>query len=917
MELAQQLQEILPRERFSTDYFDRIAFANDASVYRRVPRAIAHAHDLQEVQSLIRLARRHNLPITFRAAGTSLSGQAVTDGLLIVLSRGWRDYEILDQGRRIRLQPGVVGGVANLMLAPYRRKIGPDPASIQACMLGGILANNSSGMCCGTSQNAYQTLESMRFALANGVVIDSANDDADAQLREAAPEIVDGLQTIRRRIHNNPTLVKRIRRKFGMKNTMGYSLNSFLDYERPAELLAHLMIGSEGTLGFIAEAVLRTVPDAPLKYTGLLFFDSVASACEAIRPLATSGAQALELMDRPSLRAVQTQPGVPAAVATLPAQAAALLVEYPCEDEADRQRCVEEVEQLIGQLPLYGEAEWTIDPDRQAQLWSVRKGLIPSVGAMRAKRTSFIIEDVVFPVDRLAEGVVELQALLAEFAYHDAIVFGHAKDGNLHFVLTQSFEQRSEIDRYDRFMQRLAELVAVRYGGALKAEHGTGRNMAPFVETEWGRDAVREMRALKQLLDPEGILNPGVILNDDPQAHVKDLKALPAVEPEIDPCIECGFCERWCPSRDLTLTPRQRIVVRRELSRLRQEDPTSERIQQLEQRWRYEGEESCAADGLCALACPVSIDTGALTRSLRQKRWGEAEQTFARWAVQRFDWIERAGRTLLRLGRLGNALGISRLPGVARRPARATAGPADAILFNSCLQRVLVTTEEPSPAELAQSVSARAGVTLEIPNTEGLCCGMPFASKGFSTAHRDALERTVERLWHLSDRGRLPIIIDSSPCAMTLRSGHHGLPTTRKRELQQMQIVDAVAFARERLMPHLDLNPVQKRVSMHAVCSLRRAGLESALQEIGEACATDCPVTVGGCCGAAGDRTFSAPELPAAATAPLEREWERAGVEELFSSSLSCELSLTRETGRPVRSFWALLEAASSPKNVE
>jgi D-lactate dehydrogenase len=633
MILREELYKIVDPERVLTRRIDRIAFANDASVYRLVPRAVVLPETIDEIRALFRFSRAHGVPMTYRAAGTSLSGQAVTDGILVVLSRHWRGVRVEDGGRRVWVQPGIIGGVVNQHLQPFGTKIGPDPASINACMMGGILANNSSGMCCGVVQNAYHTLHSIRFVLPNGLVVDTGRPDAGELLRREAPGLAEGVLELRERVTSNPALRERIRAKYKMKNTTGYSLNAFIDFERPVDILGHLMIGSEGTLGFISEAVLDTVPDHALKYTGLLFFDDVPSACASIAALRESGARALELMDRASLRSIADQPGVPDAIRGLPSRAAALLVEYQCEDDGELERRTSDCRDLLPSLPLLHEPDFTRDADRQAALWRVRKGLIPSVGAMRRRGTSFILEDVVFPIPRLSDGVTDLQSLFAEFGYDDAIVFGHAKDGNLHFVLIQAFDDPADVERYDRFMRALSDVVVSRYDGALKAEHGTGRNMAPFVTSEWGDEAYAIMRDLKRLVDPDGLLNPGVILNDDPRAHVTHLKGLSTVEEEVDQCIECGFCERMCPSRDLTLTPRQRIVVRREMARLRAEEPGAAALRELEADYGYDSLDTCAADGMCALACPVGIDTGSLVKRLRSESHGRvAEECAARLA---------------------------------------------------------------------------------------------------------------------------------------------------------------------------------------------------------------------------------------------------------------------------------------------
>jgi D-lactate dehydrogenase len=929
--LATQLASILPRSRVSTRYIDRIAFANDASVYRKIPRAVVHPSTVEDVQRLFTFSRREKIPLTFRAAGTSLSGQAVSDGILAVLSRGWREYEVLDDGAKIRLQPGVIGGIANQVLRPYGRKIGPDPASINACMIGGILSNNSSGMCCGIEQNAYRTLDSLRFVLPNGTLLDSADPDAENVLRRGAPEVAAGIATLRNHVRGNAELVRRIRHKYRIKNTMGYSLNAFVDYDDPVQILAHLMIGGEGTLGFIAEAVLHTVPDAPFKYTGLLFFDEVPAACTAIEPLRQSGARALELMDFPSLRAVRSQPGVPERVNRLPEGAAALLVEYQCADESQRDERRRECDRLLPQLPLTGDAEWTLDPERQAALWRVRKGLIPSVGAMRARGTSFIIEDVVFPVERLAAGVGELQASFRRWNYDDAIVFGHAKDGNVHFVLTQSFQDADDVRRYDGFMKELAGLVAVRYDGSLKAEHGTGRNMAPFVETEWGAPAVKIMHELKRLIDPERLLNPGVILNDNPAAHVSDLKDLPNVEPEVDSCIECGFCERWCPSRDLTLTPRQRIVVRREMRRLVKTDPLGGTLAELSADWRYAAEDTCATDGLCALACPVSIDTGQLTKRLRRARVGEAEQRFSLWAVERLGWLVSLARTGLRVGHLlertigGERLRrwsrqwIHPLPPLAAKLSAHRPPTVDAIFFPSCVSRVLGEPGDDAPSgRTIERIAARAGMSVWTPQeAAGLCCGMPFSSKGLDAAYRSAANRTVEALWDWSDGGRAPVLTDASPCAWTLKRVGSVLNPENKEKYRRLTILDGIEFAHDVLLERLDLTRLKRNIALHPVCSVRKMNLEPKLLAVTEACADRVEVPVNSaCCGMAGDRGLLFPELPQAALDPLVRELETLNCDDFLASSRSCEAGLTRITGKPYRSFWQLLDAASDPSRM-
>jgi D-lactate dehydrogenase len=790
------------------------------------------------------------------------------------------------------------------------------------------LANNSSGMCCGVELNAYHTLDSMVFVLPDGTVVDSAAQDAEERFAELAPNVARGLLQLRDRITSNQTLVEKIRHKYRIKNTMGYCLNAFLDYSTPVEILSHLMVGSEGTLGFIAEGVLRTVPDYPLKHTGLLFFPDVPSACSAIVPLRESGARALELMDRASLRSVEDKPGVPETIKSFGLEASALLVEYQSHTEHELSQFADECQRLLPSLPLGHEPIFTRDPRRQAALWSIRKGLIPAVGAQRRRGTTMINEDVAFPLEVLADGVRDLQALCASHDYDDAIVFGHAKDGNLHFVLNQTFGAQADVDRFDTFLHELAQMVAVRYGGSLKAEHSTGRNMAPFLETEWGAEAVAVMRDLKELVDPDHLLNPGVILNDDPRAHITHLKALEIVEEEVDRCIECGFCERLCPSRDLTLTPRQRIVVRREMARLRREGSRSPTLRELEGDYPYDAIHTCAADGLCATGCPVDIDTGALVKRLRNESYAGWRHGVAMAAARYFGVTERVARAGLRAGRvlqkvvgrraasyLARPLGLADLPpaAVRRHTVERPDDPA-AIYFPCCVSRILAPADGDRPlADVIADVCAVAGAPVEIPaGVEGLCCGMPFGSKGYRRASVESISKLVTAMVEWTDGGQLPVMMDTSPCAYTIRTCGMDLPADLRRSYEQLRILDGIQFALEFVVPNLTARQPAAGVVLHPVCSVVKMDLAEAMVAVVEPFAEEVVVPeAAGCCGFAGDRGFLVPELTESATRSEAHEVEAAEFDGFYSSSRTCEIGMTRATSRPYRSFWYLLDEAT------
>jgi D-lactate dehydrogenase len=941
--MREALERIVGKARILDRPIDLVAWASDASFYRLIPRAVVHAQGVEEVRGLLRLSHELHVPLTFRAAGTSLSGQAITDGLLVETARHWRGLAVEDGGRRIRVQPGVIGAHANAALRPLSAKIGPDPASIATCTLGGILANNASGMCCGVPQNAYHTLESLTFVLPSGTVIDTAQEDAETRFSEKEPALAAGLLALKKTIEEAPPLRDRIRAKYRMKNTTGYSLNAFVDFETPLAIFRNLLVGSEGTLAFIAEAVLRTVPDLPVKHTGLLLFSNLHGACAAIVPLRDAGARALEVMDRAALRSVETQPGIPAAIRTLPPGAAGLLVEFQAESEAKRPGLAADARRASAGLKLHAPAVFTDDAGEQAALWKIRQGMFPSVGAVRKTGTTVIIEDVAFPIERLADAAVELNGLFARHGYDDGIIFGHARDGNLHFVITQSWSGPAEVDQYSRFLDDVVELVVKRYDGALKAEHGTGRNMAPFVETEWGPEAYAVMKRVKELADPTGLLNPGVLINADPRAHLSNLKALPTVEEEIDKCIECGFCEPRCPSRELTLTPRQRIVVRREMTRLEATGGDPALRAALDETFPYMALDTCAVDGLCATACPVGIDTGQLTKRLRAVRHSARARTFATILARRFALVEPALRLGLRAGHLvQSALGAGAMTAITRamravasgsfplwsaempRPAKTsrpktTADGARAIYFPSCISRTMGALPGESTRlslmEATVAVASRAGVPVHIPgDIAGTCCGEPFSSKGYTQAHGLAANRAIERFWRWSDGGRLPVFVDTSPCTYGLLHAKESLTGENRKKFSAMKILDSVSFVHDTLLPRLLVVRRVPSAVLHPVCSLTKMGLAEKLEGIARACAERVTVPPdAGCCGFAGDRGFLVPELTASATR-LEAEQARAaGASAHLSSSRTCEVGLTRATGEVYRSYMYLLEEATRP----
>ena len=913
----------LPPSQILTSPIDLRARAHDASHFLLYPRMVAVPGNAEEVAQLLGGCAAAGLGITFRSGGTSLSGQAGTDAVLADVRRHFDRIEILDDGRRVRVQPGVTVNRLNAHLAPYGRKLGPDPASSAACTIGGVVANNSSGMACGTVENSYRTLESLVVVLASGTIIDTGTPDADDRLRTLEPELYAGLIRLRERLRGNPQSVATINQQFSMKNTMGYGLNSFLDHTTPVQILAHLMVGSEGTLGFVAEATFRTVPIRPYAQTGLLVFEDLTAANRALPALVATGAATLELMDTASIRVGQALPGCPEQVAAIqPRAQAALLVEYQTESPGELEDQVAGARPVLDGLALDQPLVLTSDLSTRNRLWTLRQGLYTSVAAARRPGTTALLEDVVVPVDHLADTCIELGRLFDQYAYPDAVIFGHAKDGNIHFMITDEFDR--QLDRYEQFTDAMVDLVLGRHG-SLKAEHGTGRVMAPFVRAQYGDELFQVMCEVKQLFDPSGMLNDGVVLSDDPKAHLKHIKSPVAVDPLVDACVECGYCEPVCPARTLTLTPRQRIVSQREMAAARARGDQS-LAAELERAYLYDGVQTCAVDGLCSLACPVGINTGVFIKQQRSELVPEAVQTGWEWAADHWagathvasfalstahdwDWAAPVVTAANQLGRHLVSpdllpLWSTELPagGRSRRRPQPNRTP-DAIYIPACVNAMFGSgtpdPDHPSGVQAAfESLCAWAGLTLVVPdNIDALCCGTPWTSKGLTRGYDVMKQIVIPSIQAYGDE--LPVVCDASSCTEGLQ---------KMLVDEGIQVVDCVQFVAERILPRLPVLPTLDSITLHQTCSSTQIGLNPYLQSVAHAVADQVNVPIdGGCCAFAGDRGMLHPELTHAATRPEAAEVAQLDATAHASCNRTCEIGLTRATGQTYRHILEIL----------
>lgn len=926
----------IPADRIYVDELRRFAWGTDAGFYRLIPRLVIRAADETEVSLIMFHASRHNVPVTFRAAGTSLSGQAVSDSVLVVAGKHWEGWQVLDDGERIRLQPGVIGAKVNDFLKPYARKFGPDPASIKSCMVGGIVMNNASGMSCGTHANSDKTLLDARIVFADGTVLDTSDPTSRESFKCSHREMISQIESLRDEVNSDPQLVARIRRKYSIKNVTGLNILPLVTYNDPIDIILHTLVGSEGTLAFISEVTMKTLPMAPLHADAMVYFKDMAEAARAVIAMKAANVTAAEMLDKRSLASVNAGeiPGL-----------TAVLTQTEAWSQHELAENVSQITDILNGFDTFGKVSFTTDSEESAKFWAIRAGIFPTVGGMREPGTTCLIEDVAFHVEDLAEAVTDLSDILEKYGYDDSCIYGHALEGNFHFIINQSFSTEDDILRYKDMINEVGELVVKKYDGSLKAEHGTGRNMAPFVEFEWGARAFEVMKRLKSIFDPQNILNPGVIFNDDPECCFKNFKSLPLLSPgegapdemhdayaRINKCIECGFCEVNCVSCGFTLSSRTRIAVQREIAALKASGADPDRLKALQKRYSYYGEQTCAGDGLCSQSCPMGINVSELTHEVRRQNLGRMGNSIGSYAADHFKLVKTGLRGVLHLANFGhNVLGTKIMSSTGRalhkaglplwtpsmpkaynasrrlNLAQEDTNPLKVVYFPSCMNQTMglekgVKDLKPL-AEVMIGLLRKAGYDVIYPeNMDSLCCGTIWESKGLPEIAEKKVKELEETLWKASEGGKYPVVCDQSPCLHRM-----------KKHMVRVKLYDSAEFVWTFLRDRLKFTRTDTPIALHLTCSTRLMKIDKTVYDLACLCSSSVLVPEGvGCCGFAGDKGMTHPELNAYALRKLRKQIEERGIEVGYSNSRTCEMGLRTNAGIPYRSIIYLVDEHTS-----
>jgi len=928
---AKEAKEIC-KDRVYTDHLRRYAYGVDASCYSYLPKVVVKAEDEREVRRLIRLCQQCGTPFTFRAAGSSLSGQCSSEDVLIVCNDGFKKMEVIDDGKALKCECGVIGSDANDLLKPYNRKIGPDPATLATALVGGILNNNSSGMCCGTAQNSYKTIRSIRVVLLDGTVLDTSDKKSIEQFLREKPQMVEDILQLRKEILADEELTHLIHHKYKIKNTTGYGLNSLVDFEDIIDIINHLFIGSEGTLGFVSEIVYNTVEDVPYKGCGLMFFSTLNDASLAVVALANMGREkviAAEMMDYQSLRAVQSLENVPEFVREVPEGTSAILFQTESYSKQTVDENLAFIKEQLKDIPTAIPSLYSQDPKEYDSWWAIRKGILPIVGGQRRKGTTVITEDVCFQIEDFTKGIEMLTELFHKYDFVDGgVIFGHALSGNVHFNITPDFSDPKDTKNFGDLVKEMSERVS-GFGGSLKAEHGTGRMVAPFIEMEWGRKAYEINRRIKAIFDPERILNPDVMITDDPDVYKKNLKAQCVIDDAFTICMECGFCEKHCPSRNLTLTPRQRIALLRETKRLENEGNFT-LASELRKGYEYFGVDTCAACSMCKGLCPLSIDTAQIALSMR--RIDPPAPELAKKIYDNFSTtlqMCRAGVSLEGIaGSIITQKAISKIteglhgvtgvtpyvpkttPKANRYKLKNRIKPTNfekVVYFSTCANRAFKPNQgyddDRSLQQVVESLCNKAHIDIIYPkHIENLCCGLSF--ENYDDVHERAVKDLHDALMKASQNGKYPIVIDHSACF------NHAF-----KHMPDLEINDISEFLCKYVVPHLDIEKCDERVIVHKQCKIKSLNKSQYIEDLARLC-TDHVFNIKSfaCDGFAGQKGFFTPELNKSATKDLASEIAEYGATLGVSSSSTCEIGLGENGGIPFVGVAFLLDRCSKAK---
>ncbi|HXZ24769.1 MAG TPA: FAD-binding and (Fe-S)-binding domain-containing protein [Nitrospiria bacterium] len=812
------------------------AYSADASIYTLTPRAVVLAESADDVAAALAVARERGAPITARSGGTNLTGSAIGEGIILDCSR-MRRLLTVDAGRRLaRVEPGIVYAELNRELAASGLQFAPDPSSGEMCKLGGMVANNSAGPRTLKYGAVKDNLVSLEVMLADGSRITARSYRLDepelARLKEAQPWVAGLVRLVR---EHRADIVAR--RPTVSKNSSGYNLFALSDGLDEGRLDLHqLFIGSEGTLGVTLEATLALVPRPAQTVTALLFFERMDEVGHAVNELLALAPSALEMLDGYTLDLI----GRPAY--RIPASSQAmLLAEFDEGDPALRESALAG---LSGRYRLSEPPRIATEPQAQADLWAARKAIYPTLYRYDAKKKPInFADDVVVTADRLPDLIDYLRRLFAGRGVAVA-VYGHIGNGNAHLNPLLDLNDPADVETMAAMAREIHSTVIERFGGSICGEHGDGRVRAGFVRAYYGDALYRLFEEVKRLIDPAGLLNPGVKLSDAPLTAHLDRERL------TTPCASCGKCNAVCPVYDVE---REESNAARGWYRILTSPDYS-----------YEASsrvvEACLNCKSCRTVCPAGIDVSEAVLERRAERPNRTAGRIFWWldhpglfepAVKLLGWSQPlwdhpAGRRLIDLVTrpwlrgLGPEARLSpeiALPRFARRLLRerhrplteeggASPSRGSIAYFHGCAANYF----QDGVGDAVIRLLRKTGATVVLPRQR--CSGTPIETYG----HRELVRRYARE--NLDSLLRFDTVVTGcASCTFKLKdyAGLFDEPSWRARAAELSRRVRHISEyledyqARQGPLP-LTAQPAssgktERVVTYHSSCHLRAAGV--------------------------------------------------------------------------------------------
>ncbi len=796
-----------PRLRGSLcmDPMTRALYATDASIYRMEPVGVllpAHADD---VQAALELAQEFGIPVLPRGGGSSLAGQAVNEALVIDFTpRLHRILEINAEERWVRVEPGCPLEQLNKALQPYGLMVGPDPASGGRATLGGMLANNSTGAHSILYGNMIRHVHAVEALLADGTPVHFEPLSADAWAERTRRDGPEGrlYRELDALLREKGDVIARDTPRHWRRNS-GYRLEYLLD---PAERnLAQLLCGSEGTLAVVTELTVKLVPRPKRTALGVVHFHTRDEALRAVTTILETEPSAVELFDGVAIEATRHAPGYAPLLATFIQgdPGAVLITEYFGESEAELVHRLDVLEATLRRAGQGYAVVRALQPEHIRNVWNVRsEGVGLVMGVKGDHKPIPIIEDAAVPVEHLADYVADLERLLQETNTR-AVFYAHASAGCLHIRPFINTKDAREVEKMRDIAVGSMELVK-KYGGVLASEHGDGIARGALNEAFLGPELCDVYRRLKQIFDPDGLLNPGRVIDTPPLTEnlrmgptyhtIELIEELDWSEEggfarAVEQCNGNGACRKlesgvMCPS--YMVTRDERHTTRGRANALRSVMSGALPVEELTGEALYEVMDLCVQCKGCKTECPSNVDMARIKAEWLAKYW-EAngvplrvrlfahQPRLARWIGG--GWKARLANFGLRNPLVRQlmdwTLGISarrQLPTFAvepfthwfRRQQRTSDGPT-VVLFADTFNNY----HHPEVARAATEFFWRLGLQVVVPD-ERACCGRPLISKGLlSEAQRQVLD-AVERLHPYVEQG-WPIVGLEPSCILTFR----------------------------------------------------------------------------------------------------------------------------------------------------